>query len=423
MQRTYISRAFFVLSLLLVPASALSSMDFYRVQGPYNSEPRPDRNWLSTVKFNIVGGWGNKGKNGTKNKVDGLNIYGLHDMHSLAEGVPNLVPADNVKLINLRDATVGANAEFGKLLFAGKFNHVSFDFTLLQNFKHGFFGEVVIPVRRLEVKSITHTDQLVNEDGLGVGAKTAWDIFLADITDILAVHNVSIADTKQTGLGDVEINAGWTYNNQSSKLFDFLDTTIKVGVSVPSGKAKDENKAFSLPAGYDKHTGIPVSFDIAIGMYEWMTCGAHVGGTFFVNKTKEMRMQTHTSQNGFVKLGLGKAERDLGNLFDVGGFLKADHIAGGFSFMVGYNYASQKATTLVAENLTDFPTATINDDEMLKSWNAHTLNFGAEYDFSKEGNCVNPTVAVFYNRPVGGKRILLTNNVGGSACAHLVWKF
>ena len=119
MQRTYISRAFFVLSLLLVPASALSSMDFYRVQGPYNSEPRPDRNWLSTLQADVYGGWADNGKNGSKAKTGALNIYGLHDMASAVTGVnvtgKNVGPLLKVAAI----PNVPANGNFGKLLFTG----------------------------------------------------------------------------------------------------------------------------------------------------------------------------------------------------------------------------------------------------------------------------------------------------------------
>lgn len=419
MKKTYISRVFFVLSLLMVPAAALGTQNFYRAGGACKSETRPNKNWLTSANLDLNFGWTSKGENGSKNKVDALNIYGNHDLHSLLEGVPNLVLADNLKLIDLRDANAGGNSTYGKLLFKGKFVHLCADLTLTQNFKKGFFAEAVIPFRYLQVKNISWTDQTDRTAG---GELTKLDIVTADLVNVLNVHNVSIADTKKASLGDVQINVGWTHNN-NTKNCDFIDTTIKAGVSVPSGKKKDENKAFSLAAGYDGHTALPVSFDMAVGMYEWLNWGAHVGGTFFLKDTKEIRMQTNTRQNGFIKLGLGKAKRDRGNLFDVGTYVKADHIAGGLSVLVGYNFVSQKSSSLKAENTTDFPTATINDDEMLKAWNAHTLNGTVEYDFSKDGKKCHPVVGLSYSRPVAGKRVFTTNTVAGSVGAHFTWNF
>ena len=134
-------------------------------------------------------------------------------------------------------------------------------------------------------------------------------------------------------------------------------------------------------------------------------------------------MQTNDRQTGFMRLGYGYARRDLGDIFNAGTFLRADHVAGGFSVAVGYNYNSQKATTLVADDTTKFPTAAINRDDRLKKWSSHSLHAWADYDFSKEGQKYHPHVGVFYNYAIGGKRMLQTHNVGGSLGAHITWEF
>lgn len=423
MQRTYISRAFFVLSLLLVPATALGSLNFYRVGGRH-IEPRQNKNWLTTVNVDLSGGGAKKGKNGSKTTVNALNIYGNQEISRLMNGTitpTGMTTAQEIVDNAFRAAGNPGPAVAGDSLIAfdGKFSSFDFSLCATQNFTYGFFGRLVVPVTQRNVKEVAISNTVASASRQ---TDATWVAQLNNLATTLAPYNLTFADEKSTDIGDVELHLGWTYNENSSQLFDFLDATIQVGISTGSGKKKDENKVFSLPAGYDGHVGIPVSFDCGVGFYEWINISGHVGGTFFVKKTKTMRMKTSASQNGFIQLGLGEAKRDLGNLFDVGVCLKADHIAGGLSVAVGYNYTAQKATTLTPTDTVNFSAATASSNEKLQSWNVHAIHACAEYDFSKEGHTYHPTLGVHYNRSVAGKRAFKGYAVGGSAGLNITWK-
>jgi len=420
MKKRFISRTFFVIALLLAPSSALGYRHFYRA-GPYHSEPRADKNCLTSVDVSVLGGSATKGKNGSKTKVDTLNIYGLHNMHKLGDGVPglNVANIDDAILINL--AALPNNGDFGKLLFTGKFKHIGVNVTFTQNWCDGFFTQAVLPLNKMEVSDIAFTDQSPTT-GISNINTAEWVQFKARFNDILTRHTTTKADTSKTSFGDMELHLGWTYNNETSNVLDFFDTTIKVGLTLPTGKKANRSEAFSIGSGYE-HVGIPVSFDMALGLYEWVTWGSHVGGTFFLKKTAEHRMQTQADQNGFIKLGKGDAKRDLGNVWDVGTYFKADHVAGGLSLMVGYSFQSQEDTTLEPTDINKFPSAAANSDEMLKKWRMHVIHTAAEYDLSEESCDWNPKVCFFYNHPVSGKRIFNTNTFGGSAGVNFTWKW
>jgi len=420
MKKSFISRTFFILSLLAVPLSAFGHRFAYRA-GPYRSEPRLDRNCLTSYDVSVMGGATTTGKNGDHDKVDVLNIYGLHEMRKLGEGLTNLDPLnidDNI-LLTLRDKN--ANGNFGKLLFTGKFKYIGAEVSLTQNWCNGFFGQVIVPVNRVEVTDVAYIDQSPTT-GVPASTDADWKQFLARFDNILSRHGMTKGNTSETSIGDVELYLGWSYNNDTSDALDFLDVTIKAGATIPSAKRKDVDKAFSIASGY-QHAGIPVSFDMALGVFEWVTWGAHASGCFFFKQTDEFRMKTYSGQNGFIKLAKGAARRDLGNAWDIGTFLKADHIAGGLSVMVGYNYSSQEDSTLTPSDTTTFNVTTVNSDDMLKKWRMHTVNVMAEYDFAKEDKKLNPKVGIFYNHPVGGKRIFNTNTIGGNAGLNIVWKF
>ena len=422
MMKGFISRTFFVISLLTVPLSAFGYNRLAYQAGPAIFEPRYDRNCLSTVEVSVMGGSTTTGRNGNKDKTDVLNIYGLHNIHRLAEGVPGLDPLnlDDAILINL----IGQpnNGDFGKLKFTGKFKYIGADITLTQNFCRGFFAQMSIPVQRLEVTDIAFVDQSPTT-GLPNINSAEWTQFLARFDSILERYELSKADWKDTGAGDLTILGGWTYNNDSSDTLDFMDVTIKAGLSIPTGRKRNIEKVFSLPAGHNGHVGIPVSFDMALGMLEWFTFGAHVGGQFFLKHDGVFRMKTHADQNGFMKLYYDAAREDLGNLWDIATFLKADHIAGGLSLTVGYSYTAQEDTTLAPVDTTVFTASIVNDDDMLKKWHMHTVSVCADYDFAQENKKFNPKVGIFYNHPVAGKRIFNTNTIGGNAGVNIVWNF
>lgn len=421
MKKTFVSHAFFVLTLLMVPASALGYRFHYRA-ADYHSEPRFDRNCLSSVDVSVMGGSTKNGRNGDKNKTDLLNIYGAHNMHRLGEGIQNLDPLniDDAILINLMAQP--NNGNFGKVQFSGKFKYLGVDVTLTQNFCNGFFAQVVLPVHRLEVSNVAFTD-ISPSTGLPNINSAEWTQFLARFDNILTRHGVSKAATKETNIGDIVVYGGWTYNNDTIDYLDFLDVTIKSGLSIPTARERKSTHAFSIPGGYNGHVGIPLSFDMALGLYDWFTFGAHVGGQFFLKHDVHARMKTHADQNGFIKLASGKAREDLGNLWDIGTYVKADHIFGGFSLMVGYNYTAQEDTTLAVEDTDVFTDLIVNSDEMLKKWRMHTVSVAAEYDFAQEGQCWNPKLGIFYNHPVAGKRIFNTNTIGGNAGLNITWKF
>jgi hypothetical protein len=421
MKKTFVSHAFFVLALLMVPASALGYRFHYRA-ADYHSEPRFDRNCLSSVDVSVMGGSTKNGRNGDKNKADLLNIYGAHDLSRAFQGVPKPLDLSAAHTIIVDDMNnnnlVNKGANFGKLLYTGKFSYIGADVTLTQNFCNGFFAQVVIPVHKLEVSNVAFTDLTADGDKDG-----NWLAFLNSYTALLAAYDLAASDTKDTTVGDIVVYGGWTYNNDTIDYLDFLDVTIKSGLSIPTARERKTTQAFSIPGGYNGHVGIPLSFDMALGLYDWFTFGAHVGGQFFLKHDVTARMKTNSTQNGFFKFAQGAAREDLGNLWDIGTYLKADHIFGGFSLMVGYNYTAQEDTTLAPVDTSTFVSATVNNDEMLKKWRMHAVNVAAEYDFAQEGQCYNPKIGFFYSHPVAGKRIFNTNVFGGNAGLNITWKF
>jgi hypothetical protein len=198
--------------------------------------------------------------------------------------------------------------------------------------------------------------------------------------------------------------------------------TFKFGILVPTGAKRDEDQVFSLPLGYNGHWGVPISADLALGLYDWLTFGGHIDALFFAKTTREIRMKTALYQSGLIKLTKGKVDIDRRSLWNAGLYLKGDHIARGLSLLFGYTFSNQNATTLETCDCCLDPSI-INSDEMLQGWKMHTVHFWTEYDFSKEDSRVGVRLAAFYNLQVSGKRVFKTNTGGGSIGVDLSWNF
>jgi len=425
---------------LLLPAAALGGQSLFYRTSPYPfklTDVRFERSWLSTVNVSVMGGStkkgyqsstaiGNTASDSTEhNKTNVLNIYGWQNFQFLGANIANNpgTVLYNATLANLN--ALPTNGNFGYVRTTGKFNYIEGDIYLAQNLTKGFFLDMNIPIVKLDVKDVAFVDQ---SPGTGMPNinDADWQFLMtpANLTATLAQYGLTAADYSKSGVGDIVINGGWTMNKEDvADAIDFLDVTLKVGVNIPSGFKQDTAQAYSLAAGYNKHVGIPVSFDAAIGFCEWVTLGAHVGGTFFVNKTQTLRMQTSLAQNGWIKLGLGDAKSDMGNIFEAGAFLRADHVIKGFSLGLGYLFGRQSKTTLTPVDLVKFPSAVVNNDSMLAGWNSHAISVQADYDFAKEGRRFNPNIGIFYSQPVAGKRVFRTMTGGGYVGVNVAWDF
>jgi hypothetical protein len=308
---------------------------------------------------------------------------------------------------------LAARDNFGKLSFSGKFKAFEFDFLYRQNFKHGLFTQLHLPIRKLEITNISFTDLSPDDDGFPNKRTREWTTFLSLFDTILAQHSLSKAAVASTGLGDLSALVGWAWNNEETEELDFIDTTLKAGFLLPTGKNKDQNLVFSLPTGYDGHAAVALSGAVSLGAFEWLTVGCSVDTLLFFRRTKTIRLKTAPQQSGFIKLGLGRAIVQPGTLFNAGCFAKADHCLKGFSFLVGYTF-SQQNDTVVCPCSASLSASIASSDEMLKFWNMHTLHLNVEYDFAKENARTGWRMAFFYNPVLGGKRIFRTYVVSGT---------
>lgn len=401
---------------------AWDNLHFYRASF-FFGEPRFERQGLSTLNARAGAGSTSTARNGCSQKVCLLDIYGPQVAFKLGEGSPckDFTNPQDLTLQMLEK--VPARNCFGELAFGGQFRTAELDLQWYQNICDGFFLEVYLPIRKLEISDITCTDLTSECDACPNNGNPLWQTFLNQFDAILRAHCLCFEGVDHTGIGDTSAILGWATNYEETKHLDFIDAMFQVGVLFPTGRKSNPDIIFDLPQGYNGHYGFPINMSLAFGLYEWFTFGGHVFTMPFLKNTREIRMKTSTAQNGFIKLAKGCAEIKRGTLWQIGTYLKADHVIRNFSFLVGYSFSTERDSTVWPQDCCTFSPSVVCSDEMFRGWKMHTLHVLGELDFLCERSLFGPRIGAFGNFIIGGQRIFNTNIGGAMLGIDLVWYY
>ena len=437
-------KALLIAFIVVVPTYSIDNHHFYRASNFFYvfDEPRLERPFLTS--FDVTVGHGATKKSRTNHEScsslcvpqctcscsvpkDGCNllqICGLHNIHALGKNVPGKDLSDPVDLALTNLSLLSGGGCFGKLRFTGTFTITEANFFFTQNFKKGLFFQAHIPLRKVSITDICRCD-LTPTNGHCFNKNTPeWKTVLNLFDEITTKYCLNICDFDETGVGDTTALIGWTNSYQETEELDFIDTTIRVGVLIPTGHEKNVNNVFEIPLGYDGHIGIPLSFDFSLGAFEWATIGFHIGALVFVDHTKKIRLKSDVSQCGLITLTSGRATVERGTLWDAVVYAKADHFARGLSLLFGYTFARQNPSSIrnICDDCLPDPCITTNDC-LWRGWKMHTLHFMAEYDFTRHNGTIGPHIGFFYNRQVGGVRVFKTSMVGGNVGIDIGCRF
>ncbi len=414
-----------LLLLLLLASSSIFTWDnlhFYRASF-FFGEPRFERQGLTTLNARVGAGSSTTARNGCSDEVCLLDIYGPQVAFTLGEGVPGKDLSNPQDLTLQMLEKVPARNCFGQFSYGGKFKTVELDLQLYQNICDGFFLELYIPIRKLEISNICMQD-LTSECAPCPNKSTPiWQTFLNQYDNILNRYCLCFGDIDRSGIGDTSLIFGWATNYEETEYLDFIDFMFQAGVLFPTGRLSDPNIVFDLPLGYNGHYGIPLNMSMAFGLYEWFTFGGHVFAMPFSKKTREIRMKTSTTQNGFIKLAKGCAEIKRGAVWQVGTYLKADHFCRNISILLGYSFSTERESSICPTNCTVFEPSVVCSDDMFRGWKMHTIHLLGELDFLKERSFFGPRFGIFGNFVIGGQRIFNTHIGGAMVGIDLVWNY
>jgi len=388
---TYRITSIILLLLASISIEAFNRSLFFRASS-FWGEPRFERSWLSTLDIQLAGGGGHSAENHCGERVPLFSLYGPENIETLSRINPNhpLILPRNPK----------------EICFQGVADVFEADFNLYQNFFHGFFTQFHFPVILLQLYPSGFTDTCPK--GKEARCYTpAWQGDMNTISQFIAPHNLSLCCERQAAASDATLFIGWTYTYEDTQYLDYIDFTTKTGVLFPTGKKRALDQVFSIPFGYNGHWAIPLSGDISLGLYDWVTFGLHADGLFFFSRRACTRFKLpEESPTGFITLGKGITCTKPGTVFRLGTYLKADHFFSGLSTLLGFTYEKQQKS----------------DTEQFQEWSRSIVHLLVEYDFSHTSE-LGPQLGFFYDKQMTGKRVFDISMLGGYLGINICWQY
>jgi len=411
-----------ILCLLLCKSIAgIDNPHFYRANF-FWQEVRFDKPWLSSYDIGFAGGSSNTSRTQEGKKAPLLSVYGASHMKVLGQNVPTLNPSDPLDAILINLINLPDQPDFGYLDFNGHFTTIELPFNVYQNLCNGFFLQGYWPLRHLQIRSISFTD-LTPETGFPNQQTPEWQDFLNNFPAIMRRWGQEIGSFSTTAMGDLSLLVGWSHTHIDTCYIDYVEVSTKLGVLVPTGKDRSLTNPFALPSGYNGHYGMPLKFDMGLGYWEWLTIGLHIGALFLFDHEAVLTVKTSANQNGFIKLARTKAKVDGGTIWDIAGFVKADHFLRGLSLLAGYTYTRKDSDCIKPLDSVQFNPALINADPQYRGWQMHVMHWIIEYDFTHSPIGFGGRASFFYNQVVGGKRIFNTGMQGFLCGIDYSWCF
>ncbi|MBX9831207.1 hypothetical protein K2X40_04590 [Candidatus Babeliales bacterium] len=416
------------------------------------------RDRATNISVSYMTGSGSAARNGDGSREELLGIYGAVDIARLGLYIENpgaltmplwtdpglAAMGDPTPFFN-GAAVPAVDSPDGKVVYNGKINTYQVGLTFKQSIFSGLYFMAYAPIRNVKLYNITHK----NLGAAAVNGKNVEDFLSMELPGILKENGFTDINDRfsLTTVPEILLAAGW--EGASTTLFNkdlkYLRGSVQIGGLIPVAARRKEDTLIAVPLGYNAHWAIDARASAELGVLEKLAVGINAGSTIFFSEHRVVRLKTDANQSGFAMLGKAGADVDSANLWHLSGYVKAEKIVQGFSALVGYSYTHQDKThlnledekflkTYAAQQAARMPQPfyiskndIINADQRYKGWQAHVVNFWAEYDFKihVRQNAWGPVVAFEFALPIRseGKRAFAINMVGGTASMNIGWTF
>lgn len=215
---------------------------------------------------------------------------------------------------------------------------------------------------------------------------------------------LDLSEWEKTGLGDIVCVLEWkgVFPQKKENLKE-VDLSGRVGVSIPTGEAKDEDKAFSMPMGNDGAWAVPFGISLGLNFLHKIRAGIDADFLALFDTRRVRRLKTVNEQTEFLLLNKGLTLKEYGLTWQFHLYVQAYHFAKGLSASCAYDYVKHDGDRLIPKT-NAFDTCIVNTAHSLKEWNVHNLIFKLNYDITYKS--YTPQLELFYKLPVSGKNVI-----------------
>lgn len=399
--------------------NAFAPTNFYR---PYDINFRLPQVKDKKFRFgvNVEYGDTNKGRNFAEKSTNVLRIYNQTEsslgMLLGADRGSNIYNLANLLLPAYDPAT--DDGLRGRFKLDGKYTQATIDFEFVYKLPiksiQGYFELYThIPFKYQEVSDVVWSDltKFVLNTDLDVHHNLTDDIF----NNVSTLGNdLDLTGFNHLGLSDLVVQLWW-YNDykQLKEHLRNVRLNLRLGISAPTGKVRDEDKSLDFEIGNDGSWGFPMAAALDLDFIYNVKAGLEFEMLFLLDNTRIRRLKTHENQTDFLLLHKGDATKSPGLTWKFNLFLQKRFI-NRFTAKVAYMFVKHDSDRLTAET-NQFDYYIINTAQRLQEWSSQSFIFQFNYDFYEDGqkSKIKPQINLFAKLPVTGKRVINSYNFGG----------
>ena len=222
-----------------------------------------------------------------------------------------------------------------------------------------------------------------------------------------SVHDaigLCVADWHKGGMGDLDLFARWYQKWQRLFWTRSIQTSLSIGVLVPTSTRQDFSIPTSIPFMGNRHWGMYVDAVIEAELKTNWKLGCMFGWSKYFSRYMQSRIPLAWEPLIYAPL-CGLVSVDPGNTFKISPYIVLENVLDGVHFHVQYTHLRHRK-----DRWRDFRPAyqkahlpsTLVQQEALSRWESSYLTFGIIYDargaFKKWP--LDPTIHVTYDQPL-----------------------
>lgn len=297
----------------------------------------------------------------------------------------------------------------GLFIPSGNFDINNYMFSARRVFNHGFSLSAHVQFFSMKLRNVSWRPSPDN-DVTGFDANVTDD-FVAAVEE---AGDINLYDWDRGGIGDIAAMVWWKQRFvQSRPLLKNVDLGLRLGLLFPTGKETDENVMLGIPFGYDSGVGIIMGATLELDLCRWFLFGIDAELTHLFGKSRNRRIKTDPAQTDLTFLSRACTLTEPGLIQHFTLYGRFDHVIGGISAQVAYQYTKQQDTELFL-GTNHFDVNIARTAESLESWTTHSVVVSFDFDFCNNRNApgINPYLTVFFKHGFNGSRAVLFDTMG-----------
>ena len=278
------------------------------------------------------------------------------------------------------------------------------------SFKNNFWVGLFIPFYKMELKNVVWTDQTKNITSDDVCTKTnITDSIFANVDRLGS--GLQLKDWDKAGFGDTTFIIGWSGKfKQYKQWIKDVFPNIRLGLSIPTGVKKDEDKIMFMPFGNDGSVSFLVGAGLKLNYVNWVDAGVDVEFMHTFNNTRRRRIKVDKDQTELLLLTKTNVQKDPGFMQKFNLFIEPKFK--NVSIRCAYQHVKRSSETYyVISN--DYSSTIANSANMLKEWTTHNVLLQLKVDTANDDfNKFRPQFNIFYQHPFNGRRSVQSRQCG-----------